>query len=69
MSFLHGSRDVIVSDWSSQRDHYQPRWAYLFDIGLVSKAEAQAWADGVWGHQSGQEDEDNDPAADLTALS
>jgi len=36
VSFLHGSHDVIVSDWSSQRDHNQPRWAYLFDTGSLS---------------------------------
>jgi hypothetical protein len=59
VSFLDGSHDVIVSDWSSQRDHDQPRWAYLFDAGLVSEAEAQVWADEVWGHQSGEKDEDN----------
>ena len=69
MSFLHGSPDVIVSDWSSQRDHAQPRWAYLFDTGLISKADAYAWANEVWVDQSDEEDEDNDPEADLTAPS
>ena len=42
---------------------------YLFDTGLVSKAEAQAWADEGWADQSDQEDEDNDPEAYITALS
>ena len=47
-SILQGSRDIIVSDWSWQRAEWdQRRWVYLFDTGLVSEAEAQAWADEV----------------------
>ena len=26
----------------------QQCWAYLFDTGIVGKAEAEAWADVVW---------------------
>jgi hypothetical protein len=48
-SILEGSRHIIISDWTNQwREHYQERWAYLFDTGIVSKAEADAWADEVW---------------------
>jgi hypothetical protein len=46
---IQGCRDIMISDWGWQREECdQPRWAYLFDTGLVSKAEAQAWADEVW---------------------
>jgi hypothetical protein len=49
-SILEGSRRIIISDWTHQcRQHDQERWAYLFDTGIVSKAEADAWADEVWG--------------------
>jgi hypothetical protein len=49
-SILEGSRRIIISDWTNQwREHDQERWAYLFDTGIVSKAEADAWADEVWG--------------------
>lgn len=48
-SILDGSRRVIMSDWRYQRrEHEQQRWAYLFDTGIVGKAEAEAWADVVW---------------------
>jgi hypothetical protein len=50
VSILEGSRRIIISDWTNQwREHDQERWAYLFDTGIVSKAEADAWADEVWG--------------------
>jgi hypothetical protein len=46
---IRGCRDIIMSDWSWQRRECdQQRWVYLFDTGLVSKAEAQVWADEVW---------------------
>jgi hypothetical protein len=49
-SLLEGSRRIIISDWTNQWcEHDQERWAYLFDTGIVSKAEAEAWADEVWG--------------------
>jgi hypothetical protein len=49
-SILEGSRCIIISDWTNQwRQHDQERWAYLFDTGIISKAEADAWADEVWG--------------------
>jgi hypothetical protein len=51
-STLEGSRNVVISDWNRlRRDHEQPRWEYLFGIGAVSKTEAYAWADEVWGER------------------
>jgi hypothetical protein len=41
---------LFGGDWRNQRsDHEQQRWEYLFAAGLVSEAEANAWADEVWG--------------------
>jgi hypothetical protein len=49
-SVLEGSRRIIISNWMNEwREHNQDRWVYLFDTGIVSKAEADAWADEVWG--------------------
>jgi hypothetical protein len=49
-SILEGSRRIVISDWTNQWcQHDQERWAYLFDTGIVGKAEADAWADEVWG--------------------
>jgi hypothetical protein len=60
VSILEGSRRIIVSEWSSRRVEWdQRRWAYLFDTGLVSEADAQAWADEVWADREGDEDAAN----------
>lgn len=60
VSILEGSCRIIVSEWSSHRAEWdQQRWAYLFDTGLVNEAEAQAWADEVWGDR-----EEDEAAAD-----
>lgn len=49
-SILEGSRQIIVGDSSGQRSEWdQRRWVYVLDTGLVSAAEAEAWADEVWG--------------------
>ena len=43
----------MIFDRSWQRAECdQQRWEYLFDTGLVSKAQALAWADEVWVDQS-----------------
>ncbi len=48
-SLLEGSGKIIRGDWASQRlDHEQQRWAKVVTPGLVSEAEANAWADEVW---------------------
>jgi hypothetical protein len=58
VSIVEGSRDIIVSDWSRQRGEWdQQRWAYLFGTWLVSKAEAQSWADEVWADHREEDDE------------
>jgi hypothetical protein len=54
-----GARKIICADWSHQNTAYeQPRWAYLFSTELISKQEAEAWAEQVWPSERGQEDED-----------
>jgi hypothetical protein len=63
-SILEGSRRIIISDWTNQwREHDQERWAYLFDTGIVSKAEADAWADEVWGEGGKEWREDGCPTS------
>jgi hypothetical protein len=63
-SILEGSRRIIISDWTNQwRQHDQERWAYLFDTGIVSKAEADAWADEVWGDGGKEWREDECPTS------
>jgi hypothetical protein len=48
-TLLQGSGAIIRWDWSNQRiECEQQRWQYLFAAGLVSEAEANAWADEVW---------------------
>src|SRR5262249_57601042 len=62
-SMLQGSRRIIVSDWSAQLAQWdQQRWEYLFDTGLVSKAEAQAWAEEVWPEPRDEDEEGEDEA-------
>jgi hypothetical protein len=57
VTILQGSHKIIVSDWSSQfASHNQQRWEYLEYTGLVSDAEAQAWADEAW-PETREEDE------------
>jgi hypothetical protein len=63
VSLLQGSRDIIVNHWSWQRGEWdQGRWV-LFDTGIVSEAEAQAWADEVWADPREERDEKRGPGA------
>ena len=63
-SILEGSRRIIISNWTNQwREHNQKRWVYLFDTGIVSKAEAGAWADEVWGDGVNEWREDGCPTS------
>jgi hypothetical protein len=41
----------------------------LVDTGLISKTEAQAWADEVWGDHSNESEEDSGPELTLTGPS
>ena len=50
---IEGAREVITRFWRWQLDDYdKSRWAYLFFHGAVSNAEANAWADAVWGAEA-----------------
>jgi hypothetical protein len=52
-----GARKTICADWSHQNTAYeQPRWAYLFSTELISKQEAEAWAERVWPSERGEEE-------------
>lgn len=54
---IEGAREVITDFWRWQLDGYdQSRWAYLFSHGAVSDAEANAWADAVWGAEASCEE-------------
>ena len=50
---LEGAKQVVTSQWSNMRAFEQERWVYLFDEGLVSEAQANAWADTVWNDDGG----------------
>ena len=52
-----GARKIICADWSDQHTQgEQQRWAYLFSTELISKQEAEAWAEHVWpSERSGEE--------------
>ena len=42
--------EIIIRYWLKQASGWdQARWAYIFDEGLISGKEADAWADEVWG--------------------
>jgi len=44
-----GARKIICGDWSDQNTQWgQQRWEYLFSTELISKQEAEAWAEQVW---------------------
>jgi hypothetical protein len=44
-----GARRGICEDWHNLRSAgEQQRWAYLFNTGLISKEEADAWVEEVW---------------------
>jgi hypothetical protein len=65
-SIAQGSRRIVVADWSAQLNKWdQQRWEYLFDTGLVSKTEAQAWAEEVWPDPRA-DDEENEELAELS---
>ena len=54
-----GARKIICGDWSDQNTQGgQQRWVCLFSTDLISKQEAEAWAEQVWPSERGKEDED-----------
>lgn len=45
-----GARNAITGWWQDiANGSDQHRWEYVWEEGLVSKAEAESWADEVWG--------------------
>jgi hypothetical protein len=58
-SFCITFREAITDFWRMQVSEWeQPRWAYLFDEGLIDAKTAYAWADEVW--CSSEEDTDEE---------
>ena len=55
-----GARKVVCADWSDQNTQWgQQRWAYLFFTELISKQEAEAWAELVWPSERGELEEES----------
>ena len=53
---------VVCGDWSNQWSAWeQQSWAYLFNTGLISNEEANAWREKVWPIEP-----DEDDAEDVT---
>jgi hypothetical protein len=58
-----GARTVICGDWQKLKSAgEQQHWEYLFDAGLISKRDANAWADAVWPNEEGTEKIEGDAA-------
>lgn len=59
ITLREGSRNVITNWWTELlRGCDQPRWAYLFNEGLIDEVTANAWADLVWEvHEEESDDE------------
>ena len=61
-TLLQGSGAIIRGDWRKRLDRGGERWVSLIAAGLVSKAEANAWADEVWLDRDDDDpDDDDDP--------
>ena len=59
-----GARKIIVGDWADQSTQWeQQRWAYLFFEELISKREAEAWAEQVWPSERSEEENLEDETA------
>jgi hypothetical protein len=49
LSPIEAAKEVIIEFWRGQFQSWdQPRWAYLFDGGLIDEKTANVWADEVW---------------------
>jgi hypothetical protein len=58
-----GARTVISDDWHNQWSAgEQTRWAYLFKTGLISKEEADTWAEEVWPSKQDEAEIEGDAA-------
>jgi hypothetical protein len=51
-----GARKIICADWYDQKGWGQQRWAYLFSTELISKQQAEAWAEQVWPSERSEEE-------------
>jgi hypothetical protein len=52
-----GARRVVCGDWHDQWSAWeQQRWAYLFNTGLISHEEANAWREEVWPIEPDEDD-------------
>jgi hypothetical protein len=47
LNSVEAAQPVIIEFWRGL-SWSQPRWAYLFDEGLVNNTTANVWADEVW---------------------
>ena len=51
------ARQIVQAWWTfCLKDVEQTRWAYLFEEGLIDRAEAQVWADEVWRVEEDEEE-------------
>lgn len=58
---IEGAGVVIGGYWCDQMVEYgQPRWEMFFDAGMVSREEAESWADEVWQEPEWEEEEEFD---------
>ena len=49
LSPVDAAKEVVTEFWRMQLNSWeQPRWAYLFDEGLIDSKTSDAWADEVW---------------------
>jgi hypothetical protein len=64
-----GVRKIIVDDWADQRGQEQQRWAYLFSTELISKQEAEAWAEKMWPSERDEEQSLEEEPAETDASS
>ena len=61
------ARQIVQAWWTfCLEDVEQTRWAYLFEEGLIDRAEAQVWADEVWRDAEEDEEEARDEHQDDT---
>jgi len=53
LSPVDAAKEVVTEFWRMQLNSWeQPRWAYLFDEGLIDTKTSDAWADEVWCQQN-----------------
>jgi hypothetical protein len=53
------AKDIIIEYWRSQSDDWeQPRWACVFQKGIIDEESANLWANEVWPEAEELEDED-----------